>query len=196
MTSPHESSRDRQHRTPIDAVAKKCAGWREHGILVVAEQDSCLTPPERKLIGHLGAKLYGARAGSRRMAERPALAQHGLKNPPGRAGFSWLDDKMAAFGNGKLVPPVRVLTNNLSETLEGRLHRRITEQILREAGIEERVAAALQKLALPVPEELREAIGGALLDQPEASWRAAIERVADQLLAAQHDGRGLPEHGA
>ena len=68
--------------------------------------------------------------------------------------IGWLDDKMAAFGNGKLVPPARVLTNDLSETLEVRLHRQITEQILREARIEEKVAAALQKMDLPVPEEL------------------------------------------
>ena len=58
--------------------------------------------------------------------------------------IAWLDDKMAAFGNGKLVPPAGVLTEDLSETLEDRLHRQITEQILREARIEEKVAAALQ----------------------------------------------------
>ena len=68
--------------------------------------------------------------------------------------IAWLDDKMAAFGNGKLVPPARVLTNDLSETLEGRLHRQITERILREARIEEKVAAALQTMDLPLPEEL------------------------------------------
>jgi hypothetical protein len=99
--------------------------------------------------------------------------------------IAWLDDKMAAFGNGKLVPPARVLTNDLSETLEERLHHQITEEILREARIEEKVAAALRQIALPVPEELREAIGSALLDEPAASWRAAIERVADQLLASE-----------
>ena len=37
--------------------------------------------------------------------------------------IGWLDDKMAAFGNGKLVPPARVLTEDLSSTLEVRLHR-------------------------------------------------------------------------
>jgi hypothetical protein len=99
--------------------------------------------------------------------------------------IAWLDDKMAAFGNGKLVPPPRVLTNDLSETLEGRLQERITERILREARIEEKVAAALQEIDLPIPEELCAVVQAALADQPEASWRAAIERVADQVLAAQ-----------
>jgi hypothetical protein len=73
----------------------------------------------------------------------------------------------------------------LSETLEGRLQERITERILREARIEEKVAAALQEIDLPIPEELCAVVQAALADQPEASWRAAIERVADQVLAAQ-----------
>jgi hypothetical protein len=98
--------------------------------------------------------------------------------------IAWLDDKMTAFGNGKLVPPAGVLTNDLSETLEHRLHRQITEQILREAKIEDRVAAALQEIVLPLPEGLRPAVDHALIDQPAASWRAAIALIADQLLAA------------
>jgi hypothetical protein len=36
-------------------------GWREHGILVVAAQDPCLSWPERELIRQLGVKLYGER---------------------------------------------------------------------------------------------------------------------------------------
>jgi hypothetical protein len=62
---------------------------------------------------------------------------------------------------------------------------RITEQILREARIDERVAAALQEISLPLPDGLRTAVDNALTDQPAASWRAAIARIADQLLAAQ-----------
>jgi hypothetical protein len=61
MTSRHEPSRDRHHQTRIDAEAEKRAGSREHGILVVAEQDPCLTWSERKLVRQLGAKLYGPR---------------------------------------------------------------------------------------------------------------------------------------
>jgi hypothetical protein len=105
----------------------------------------------------------------------------------------WLDDKMAAFGNGKLVPPARVLTEDLSGTIEIRLHRQITDRILREAGIEEKVAAALQAIHLPVPAELHRTIGDALLDQPEASWRAAIERLANQLVTSQDDADAAPE---
>jgi hypothetical protein len=109
--------------------------------------------------------------------------------------IGWLDDKMAAFGNGKLVPPAGVLRDELSDTLEGRLHRQITEQILREARIEERVVAALGRIDLPLPEDLHATLGETLLDQPAASWRAAIERIADQLLAARDYADASPESG-
>jgi hypothetical protein len=36
-------------------------GWRDQGILVVAEDDHRLTWPERELIRQLGEKLYGKR---------------------------------------------------------------------------------------------------------------------------------------
>jgi hypothetical protein len=44
----------------IDAEAER-TGWREHGILVVAEQDPRLTWPEREMVRQLGARLYGQR---------------------------------------------------------------------------------------------------------------------------------------
>ena len=44
-------------------------GWRDQGILVVADDDDRLTWPERELIRQLGEKLYGKRP--------PAEARHG-----------------------------------------------------------------------------------------------------------------------
>ena len=52
----------RYQATPIDREAEKRAGWRTHGILVVAQQDARLTWPERELVRQLGAKLYGRRS--------------------------------------------------------------------------------------------------------------------------------------
>jgi hypothetical protein len=51
----------RHQARPIDVEAEKHAGWREHGILVIAESDPRLTWPERELIRQLGIKLYGER---------------------------------------------------------------------------------------------------------------------------------------
>jgi hypothetical protein len=49
----------RHQATPLDVEAPKRAGWLQHGILVVAEQDPRLTRPERDLVRRLGEKLYG-----------------------------------------------------------------------------------------------------------------------------------------
>ena len=46
-------------RTPPEQVKRD--GWREQGILVIAENDHRLTWPERELVRQLGAKLYGKR---------------------------------------------------------------------------------------------------------------------------------------
>lgn len=51
----------RHQATPIDPDVEKRFGWREHGILVVAEEDGRLTWPERELVRQLGAKLHGKR---------------------------------------------------------------------------------------------------------------------------------------
>jgi hypothetical protein len=49
----------RHQPTPFDAEAAKRAGWREHGMLVVAECDPRLSWSERELVRQLGTKLYG-----------------------------------------------------------------------------------------------------------------------------------------
>ena len=63
MTSRHQlrSHLGRHQPKSIDPEAEKRAGWRRHGILVVAEQDPRLSWPERELIRQLGVKLYGER---------------------------------------------------------------------------------------------------------------------------------------
>jgi hypothetical protein len=50
----------------LDVEAEKRKGWREHGVLVVAQEDPRLSWPERELIRQLGTKLYGRRFGDGR----------------------------------------------------------------------------------------------------------------------------------
>jgi hypothetical protein len=52
-------------QTPLDGEAEKRAGWRQRGILVVAEHDP-LTWPERELVRQVGPELYGRRPGDGR----------------------------------------------------------------------------------------------------------------------------------
>ena len=44
-----------------DPEQVKRDGWRERGVLVIAEDDQRLTWPERELVRQLGSKLYGKR---------------------------------------------------------------------------------------------------------------------------------------
>ncbi len=46
-----------------DPEQVKRDGWREQGVLVIAEDDQRLTWPERELVKQLGSKLYGKRSG-------------------------------------------------------------------------------------------------------------------------------------
>lgn len=44
-----------------DAEQVKRDGWKEQGVMVIAEDDQRLTWPERELVKQLGARLYGSR---------------------------------------------------------------------------------------------------------------------------------------
>ena len=46
-----------------DAEQVKRDGWKEQGVLVIAEDDDRLTWPERELLRQIGQKLYGTRPG-------------------------------------------------------------------------------------------------------------------------------------
>ena len=58
--------------------------------------------------------------------------------------IEWLDEKMADY-SGKLIPPAEVLEKELAERIEKKVRATITERILREAGLENQVAAPLQQ---------------------------------------------------
>jgi len=55
--------------------------------------------------------------------------------------IAWLDGKMAGYD--KLVPPGDVLTAELNKSVEAKVRAAITERVLREAGFEDQVAAAI-----------------------------------------------------
>ena len=95
--------------------------------------------------------------------------------------LAWLDEKMEMHGDGKLIPPDAVLTHELATGTETRLRRKITADILREAGFEARVTAAIAAVSLPDGASLRDGIAKLFEDEPEAAWRDHIEAIADGL---------------
>ena len=70
--------------------------------------------------------------------------------------IEWLDGKMAAYD--KLIPPPEVLEAELDERIENKVRAAITERILREAGFEDQVAAAIAAIEKPNAAALAEGI--------------------------------------
>ena len=58
----------------FDAEAIKEEGWREHQILVIAQEDARLDRLERELVRQIGNRLYGARQTTSRTAASRATA--------------------------------------------------------------------------------------------------------------------------
>jgi hypothetical protein len=95
--------------------------------------------------------------------------------------IAWLDRKMAAFGGGKLIPPTHVLEQELADRIEGKVREEITERILREAGIEDQIAAAIAAIKTPDGVKLARDIKRLFERQSDREWRDAIEAVAAKL---------------
>ena len=91
--------------------------------------------------------------------------------------IAWLDRKMSAHGDGKLVPPVDVLVDELAERLEASLRDAITERILREANLEGQLTNALRKIKRPSGSALVTGIRRMFDRSPEKEWRSHIEAV-------------------
>ena len=95
--------------------------------------------------------------------------------------IEWLDQKMAEFGNGKLIPPTHVLEQELAERIESKVRAAITERILREAKLDDQVAAAIAAIKTPDGAKLARDIARLFKRQPDGEWRDHIEAVARDL---------------
>ena len=95
--------------------------------------------------------------------------------------IEWLDEKMAEFGDGKLIPPADVLEQELADRIEGKVRAAITERILREAELDDQVAAAIAAIKTPDGAKLARDIAKLFKQQPDHEWRDHIEAVARDL---------------
>ena len=101
--------------------------------------------------------------------------------------IAWLDGEMAEHG-GKLIPPDDVIVAELEERLESKVRAAVTERILREAGLEDQIAAVLKAIERPNAADLKNRIRQLFENNPEREWRDPIDEAADDLSAgARHD---------
>ena len=85
---------------------------------------------------------------------------------------------MADHGNGKLIPPGEVLEEELADQIERKVRADITERVLREAGLDDQVVAAIAAIKVPDGAVLAGEIAQLFEHEPDAEWRAHIEAVA------------------
>src|SRR5262249_153566 len=91
--------------------------------------------------------------------------------------IEWLDSKMGAHGNGKRIPPADMLENELAGRIEAKIRTAITERILREAALDDQVAAAIAAIEKQDAATLEQGIRRLFKREPNREWRDHIEVV-------------------
>jgi hypothetical protein len=91
--------------------------------------------------------------------------------------IEWLDRKMAEHGDGKLIPPPRVVAAEFEERLGREVHDVITKRILREAGLERQVSKAMRAIKHPSSAALVKGIKDMYKRSPEREWREHVAAV-------------------
>ena len=150
----------------------------------------------------MGLEVETFKAGDRRKPVAEYVTEHPCEEPEGTWAewlqtkrvelnamstpefIRWLDSKMAAYD--KLIPPAAVLDTELDKRIEAKVRTAITERILREAGLENQVAAAVAAIDKPSPAVLAEGIGRLFRQEPDSEWRDHVEAIAREL--ARHGG--------
>ena len=92
--------------------------------------------------------------------------------------IEWLDGKMEDYE--KLIPPLDVLEEELSKSIEEKIRSAFTERILRESRFEDQVAEAIARIEKPDAAALEDGIEGLFEEQPDAQWRDHITAIAEE----------------
>jgi hypothetical protein len=96
--------------------------------------------------------------------------------------IAWLDDKMVAHGAGKLIPPRHVVARELETKLNAELRAAVMARILREAGLDRQVAAALRAIKRPSGAALVQGIAGLFERSPQREWRDHVDAIVRRLI--------------
>jgi hypothetical protein len=101
--------------------------------------------------------------------------------------IDWLDEKMEQYGQTKLLPPRQVMTGALRQEVRDLVEKNVTEAIIKESQLPEKVAAALRQLRPEISRreaELVSAVERKLDTDPVLSWRGVVNEVARATVAA------------
>lgn len=92
---------------------------------------------------------------------------------------------MVEHEGGKIVPPV-------ADEVAAEFRRAITEQVLREAGLEALVDAAVKGARVPSHDEIAAEVARHFVGEPAASWRVPLELLGRRITTGKATTSLLP----
>lgn len=98
--------------------------------------------------------------------------------------LAWLDRKMEEFGKGKVIPPEAVVKEEFGKAAGKHFRRLLTEEILREARLDDQVVAAVESLqaeGFAIFEPFAVVAQG-LQEAPVKSWRDPLDDLAEDVV--------------
>ena len=106
------------------------------------------------------------------------------------AFIEWLNRKMSEVTEDaegkpitpKLIPPEEVIEAELKAKLEAAVRTKVTERILREAGLDRQVEEAMEQIERPAGRDLTQDIKDLFELDPTEQWRTQVVAVVDECL--------------
>ncbi len=95
---------------------------------------------------------------------------------------AWLNEKLLPYHSGKVVPPERVLRREADGLVEAELRRRMTEKILLEAGIDDKIKQAKGKVSLS--KKLSAIVTEGLENNPTDRWSSPLASTVREAVEA------------
>ena len=99
--------------------------------------------------------------------------------------IAWLEGKIKAYDQGKVIPPEGMMTEYLDAKLQADLDRRIGERILRENNHGAQVEAAFREVKQSFSDRqirLTEIVPAELARRPAPLWKEVVEGVGGEVL--------------
>jgi hypothetical protein len=85
---------------------------------------------------------------------------------------------MDEHSTGKVIPPAEFVIETIREEAEQITRQRLTDKILREAGLDEQIEKAMQVIDLPVVENVQADMLKFFADNPTEPWRTRAGEIA------------------
>jgi hypothetical protein len=95
--------------------------------------------------------------------------------------IDWLDRKMEEHGARKVIPPASVMAERASGCLAQHIRQDLTDQILREARIDEQVTAAITTIPIPSGKDLVEEAEMWLNENSDKHWTSYVDGITRDL---------------